>query len=54
MFEGFRQFDIQTKLVRSIALPCGHYPAEHAPDETYRELHCFFKELSFTPPYYKE
>ena len=31
-----------TNLVRCIALPCGHYPAEQAPDETYRELRAFF------------
>ena len=31
-----------TNLVRCVALPCGHYPAEQAPDETYRELHGFF------------
>jgi haloacetate dehalogenase len=29
-------------LVRCVALPCGHYPAEQAPDETYAELHGFF------------
>jgi haloacetate dehalogenase len=23
-------------------LPCGHYPAEQVPDETYAELHSFF------------
>jgi hypothetical protein len=23
-------------------LPCGHYPAEQSPDETYRELRAFF------------
>jgi hypothetical protein len=42
MFEGFRQFYIQTHLVRSVALACGHYPTEHAP------------ELIFKSPYYKE
>jgi haloacetate dehalogenase len=26
-----------------IALPCGHYPAEQAPDETYAALREFFK-----------
>ena len=31
-----------TNLVGCIALPCGHYPAEQAPDETYRELRAFF------------
>ena len=31
-----------TNLVRCTALPCGHYPAEQAPDETYRELRAFF------------
>jgi haloacetate dehalogenase len=29
-------------LVGCIALPCGHYPAEQAPDETYAELRKFF------------
>ena len=29
-------------LVRCIALPCGHYPAEQAPEETYAELQGFF------------
>jgi hypothetical protein len=43
MFEGFRQLDVQTNLVRSVALPCGHYTAEQAPDETYRKLHGFFR-----------
>ncbi len=27
--------------VRGRALPCGHYPAEQVPDETYAELHAF-------------
>lgn len=31
-----------TNLVRCVALPCGHYPAEQAPDETYAELRGFF------------
>ena len=29
-------------VVRMRALPCGHYPTEQAPDETYAELHAFF------------
>lgn len=29
-------------LARCVALPCGHYPAEQAPDETYAELRGFF------------
>jgi haloacetate dehalogenase len=29
--------------VRGKVLPCGHYPAEQAPDETYAELAAFFK-----------
>jgi haloacetate dehalogenase len=29
-------------LVRCVALPCGHYPAEQAPEQTYAELHAFF------------
>jgi haloacetate dehalogenase len=28
--------------VRGKMLPCGHYPAEQVPDETYRELRSFF------------
>lgn len=28
--------------VRGKMLPCGHYPAEQAPDETYAELQAFF------------
>ncbi len=31
-----------TNLVGCIALPCGHYPAEQAPDETYTNLRDFF------------
>lgn len=30
--------------VRGRPLPCGHYPAEQAPDETYAELRAFFRE----------
>lgn len=33
-----------SNIVRMTALPCGHYPSEQAPEETYRELHQFFKE----------
>jgi haloacetate dehalogenase len=28
--------------VRGKMLPCGHYPAEQVPDETYAELSAFF------------
>jgi haloacetate dehalogenase len=31
-----------TDLVGCVALPCGHYPAEQAPDETYARLLDFF------------
>jgi haloacetate dehalogenase len=31
-----------TNLVSCVALPCGHYPAEQAPEETYTELRKFF------------
>ena len=31
-----------TNLVRCVVLPCGHYPAEQAPDETFAELRGFF------------
>ena len=30
-------------IVRMAALPCGHYPSEQAPEETYQELSAFFK-----------
>ncbi len=33
-----------TNLVRCVALPCGHYPAEQAPEETYQELQEFFSK----------
>ena len=57
MPEGFRRCDIRTArlygyeqawsayatdLARCVVLPCGHYPAEQAPDETYAELRGFF------------
>jgi haloacetate dehalogenase len=32
--------------VRGRMLPCGHYPAEQAPDETYAELRTFFAQRS--------
>jgi haloacetate dehalogenase len=32
-----------TNLAGCIALPCGHYPAEQAPDETYASLRDFFR-----------
>jgi haloacetate dehalogenase len=31
-----------TDLARCVALPCGHYPAEQAPEETFVELRRFF------------
>jgi len=31
-----------SQLVGCVALPCGHYPAEQAPEETYAELCGFF------------
>jgi len=30
-------------IARMAALPCGHYPSEQAPEETYQELSAFFK-----------
>ena len=30
-------------IVKFCPLPCGHYPAEQAPDDTYRELYDFFR-----------
>jgi haloacetate dehalogenase len=30
--------------VRGRMLPCGHYPAEEVPDETYAELVAFFRD----------
>ena len=32
-----------SRIVRMQALPCGHYPSEQAPDDTYRELYQFFR-----------
>jgi len=32
-----------TNLVGCVALPCGHYPAEQAPDATYATLVDFFR-----------
>lgn len=32
-----------SNIVRMRALPCGHYPAEQVPGETYTELRDFFK-----------
>jgi haloacetate dehalogenase len=32
-----------SNIVTFCPLPCGHYPAEQAPDETYRELAGFFR-----------
>src|SRR5260221_101273 len=29
--------------VRGKMLPCGHYPAEQVPEETFAELHAFFQ-----------
>jgi haloacetate dehalogenase len=29
--------------VRGKMLPCGHYPAEQVPEDTYRELLAFFR-----------
>lgn len=31
------------RIDRMVALPCGHYPSEQAPDETYQELRQFFR-----------
>jgi len=35
--------DYCSNIVKMQALPCGHYPAEQAPDEVYAELYEFFK-----------
>jgi haloacetate dehalogenase len=35
--------DYCSNIVNMRALPCGHYPAEQAPDEVYAELYEFFK-----------
>ena len=40
--DAWRQY--APNLVRCVALPCGHYPAEQAPEETYRELYEFFSQ----------
>jgi haloacetate dehalogenase len=34
--------DYCANIVRARALPCGHYPSEQAPEETYAELKSFF------------
>jgi len=35
--------DYAENIVRMQALPCGHYPSEQAPEETYAELREFFR-----------
>ena len=32
-----------SNIVRMAALPCGHYPSEQAPEQTYQELSAFFR-----------
>lgn len=34
--------DYASNIERARALPCGHYPMEQAPEETYQELRAFF------------
>jgi haloacetate dehalogenase len=34
-----------SKIVRMTTVPSGHYLQEECPDETYRELHAFFREI---------
>jgi haloacetate dehalogenase len=34
-----------SNIIKLCPLPCGHYPAEQVPDETYRELYDFFEGL---------
>ena len=34
--------DYATNIRGAVALPCGHYLSEEAPEETYRELRAFF------------
>lgn len=34
-----------SNIVGMTALPCGHYPVEQAPDETYNQLYRFFKGI---------
>ena len=43
-FFGYREAwsAYATNIVDCVALPCGHYPAEQAPDETYARLRAFF------------
>lgn len=36
-------------IARFCPLPCGHYPAEQAPDETYAEMFNFFNPSSLIP-----
>jgi haloacetate dehalogenase len=33
-----------SRITRARGLPCGHYPAEQAPEETFKELLAFFKD----------
>ncbi len=41
-FEPIEAWRERATQVRGKMLPCGHYPAEQAPEETYRELRQFF------------
>ena len=35
-------FKYCANIIRMAELPCGHYPTEQAPEETYQELSKFF------------
>ncbi len=44
LFDPIADWSAVAHNVRGKALPCGHYLAEEAPDETYSELLAFFRE----------
>jgi haloacetate dehalogenase len=41
-YEPIEAWNERARDVRGKMLPCGHYPAEQVPDETYQELRAFF------------
>ncbi|HEX4782044.1 MAG TPA: alpha/beta hydrolase [Usitatibacter sp.] len=41
-YKPIEAWNMRATDVRGKALPCGHYPAEQVPDETYAELRAFF------------
>ena len=49
MFDPVRDWGTVAAEVRGNALPCGHYLAEEAPEQTTRELHSFFTASPASP-----